>query len=397
MTNDIVKNISTVGEKCTGCGACSLSCRKGCITMCPNEEGFLYPHVNEDCNQCGLCSLKCPQLKERAEPDFIKIGYIGLTKDKAIYKAGASGGIFGTLARSFLLSENAFVCGAGYKDGKVRHLIVSDTNDVQLLQNSKYVQSDLENVYPRIKEIIVNGGKVLFCGLPCQVDGLYSFLGSRPATLFTIDLVCHGVPSPAFLDKDLQQYQSTNQIKNVVFRWKNPHYQRTKSSFFLVIHARKKKVVSSSFDAYFASFMRNESFRLSCYDCIYANLNRVGDITIGDCDSSSFYPRFYPDYSRSTIIINTDKGGALWQEKASLFFFQPLNLEREASCNHQLSHPVPKPQSRNDLYQDVATMTCEHLKKKYCKAYTWKHKVLFLLQQALPSHIVNHLLKYLHA
>ena len=316
----------------------------------------------------------------------------------AVYKNAASGGIFGTLANVFLSQKNAFVCGAGFIDGKVRHIIISDKNDVALLQNSKYVQSDLEDTYPRVKKIIAQGYKVLFCGTPCQVDGLYSFLGARPDTLYTIDLVCHGVPSPAFLEKKLQEYKSVGMIKNIAFRWKNPFYQRSKSAFFFSVSLDKgrKKVVSSSFDAYFSCFMRNESFRLSCYGCKYANLDRCGDITIGDCDSSSFYPCFYPEYSRSTIIINNGQGTKFWAEHASLFNFMPLDLAREASCNHQLSYPSKKPSCRSYLYKDVAMMSYAQLERKYCKAYTWKHKVLFFLQRTLPSHIVDQLIKTLH-
>lgn len=399
MVKETTKNISAVGEKCTGCGACSHICHKGCITMQSNEEGFLYPHVNEGCNDCGLCQMKCPQLKDTVKQDFHQIGYIGITKDRTVYKSAASGGVFGTLAKAFLSQKKAFACGACFTDGKVRHRIVSDAKDISLLQNSKYVQSDLEQVYPQIKDIIARGGRVLFCGTPCQVDGLYSFLGSRPASLFTIDLICHGVPSPAFLDLDLQKYESKENIENVVFRWKNPHYKHTKGSYFLSIHrkGRKvKKVFSSSFDTYFACFMRNESFRLSCYDCKYANLNRCGDITIGDCDSASYYPHFYPKLSRSTIIINNEHGQELWEENASLFHFLPLDLEREALRNHQLSFPAPKPQHRNEIYHDVATMSQEQLEKKYSKPFTWKHKVLFFLQKTLPNHVVSRLLKSLN-
>ena len=399
MTKEVAKNISIVGDKCTGCGACSLICRKGCITMRPNEEGFLYPHVNEDCNECGLCQKICPQLKGTAKQDFHQFGYIGITKDKTIYKTAASGGVFGTLAKAFLSQKNAFVCGASYTDGKVRHLVISDAKDISLLQNSKYVQSNLEQIYPHIKDIIARDGRVLFCGTPCQVDGLYSYLGNRPDALYTIDLICHGVPSPAFLEKDLQKYVPREDIGNVVFRWKNPRYTHTKGSYFLSIHrkdGKRERVVSSSFDTYFACFMRNESFRLSCYDCKYANLNRCGDITIGDCDSASYYPHFYPKLSRSTIIINNEHGQELWEENASLFHFLPLDLEREALRNHQLSFPAPKPQHRNEIYHDVATMSQEQLEKKYSKPFPWKHKVLFFLPKTLPNHVVSRLLKSLN-
>jgi len=399
MTNETTNNIIEVGDKCTGCGACAYSCHKGCIQMTPNTEGFLYPKVNDECNGCGLCRRKCPQLQKQQASGFKQIAYIGITKDKRIYKKAASGGIFGTLAKAFLQQgDKAYVCGASYHNGKVCHLIISSSEEVQLLQNSMYVQSDLKDRYPRIKELLKQGAHVLFCGTPCQVDGLYSYLGSRPENLFTLDLICHGVPSPAFLNKDLLKYAPFGEIKRIAFRWKQPQYQKSKSAFFLSIHNKEgqEKVISSSFDPYFASFMRNESFRLSCYSCKYANLNRCGDITIGDCDSASFYPQFHPSLSRSTIIINNAQGQEIWDANKYLFDTLPLDLEREASRNHQLSHPSQKQARRDQIYHDVASMTDEQLQQKYCKCYTWKHKILFFTQRMLPGKIINILTKSIH-
>ena len=46
---------------CCGCTACVNICPKNCITMAPDEEGFLYPEVNKDlCINCGLCEKVCP-------------------------------------------------------------------------------------------------------------------------------------------------------------------------------------------------------------------------------------------------------------------------------------------------------------------------------------------------
>ena len=38
------------------------------------------------------------------------------------------------------------------------------------------------------------GRKVLYSGTPCQIAGLYSYLGKDYAELTTVDLVCHGTP-----------------------------------------------------------------------------------------------------------------------------------------------------------------------------------------------------------
>ena len=45
-------------ERCTGCWACANGCPAGCISMEPDEEGFLYPKIDAAaCTDCGLCRL----------------------------------------------------------------------------------------------------------------------------------------------------------------------------------------------------------------------------------------------------------------------------------------------------------------------------------------------------
>ena len=48
-------------ERCTGCWACANGCPAGCISMEPDEEGFLYPKIDAAaCTDCGLCRRVCP-------------------------------------------------------------------------------------------------------------------------------------------------------------------------------------------------------------------------------------------------------------------------------------------------------------------------------------------------
>lgn len=48
---------------CCGCTACFNICPKKCISMQPDEEGFLYPVVDKKkCVNCGLCEKVCPIL-----------------------------------------------------------------------------------------------------------------------------------------------------------------------------------------------------------------------------------------------------------------------------------------------------------------------------------------------
>ena len=91
------------------------------------------------------------------------------------------------------------------------------------MQSSKYVQSDLQKCYSAVKQRIKEGKTILFTGTPCQVAGLYVYLeGTNIENIYTLDLICHGVPSPKFLKKYFQ-YQNTRMgepVKSYNFRFK---------------------------------------------------------------------------------------------------------------------------------------------------------------------------------
>lgn len=392
----MLKNISAVGLDCVGCGNCQLACPKHAISLKADWEGFLYPVVIvEKCINCGLCLDNCPQ--QQTALSFIDPkGYIAISTDKEIYKNAASGGIFGSIAKSFLEVENSYVCGAAFSDGVVKHIIIENKTDVSILQNSKYVQSYLGNVFVQIREILKNGSRVLFSGTPCQVKALCTFIGDSN-NLYTIDVVCHGVPSPAFLHKDLSYYKEQDTINAVLFRKKHRLY-KSKSSFFLTIKKNREKVTSVPYnhDPYFNMFMEGKTFRYSCYNCHYANLNRVGDITLGDCDSASEYPHFHADEATSLVLINSPKGHELFSTCGNSIEFSDLNIQKECSYNHQLMHPFKKPQERDMIYKFINELDMKQIRNKYAKPYTIKGCVYQILNMILPRKAVLMLLRLTH-
>ena len=174
-------------------------------------------------------------------------------------------------------------------------------------------------------------------------------------------------------------------LKDLRFRWKNPAHPKSNSGFFLYLKKScGSRLFSSNYDPYFASFMRGDSFRMSCYQCKYANLKRVGDITIGDFDSHNEYPNFHPGEGKSTVIINTSNGMSLWEQSKNLFDFIEIDLKKEAEVNHQLSHPFGKTVARDYIYIDLIKMSFNSFRKRYAKPSTRQQKFLFMLQTRLP-------------
>ena len=131
----MLKNIAKIGKDCCGCGNCFYICKKSAII----QRFVIY-----NCVDCGACLNVCPHTKEVQTIDNQQ-AYIVLTKDANIKKISASGGVFGTVAKSLVNERNAYVCAASFVKGAVRHIITQDYSDIKKCQGSKYVQSSLED------------------------------------------------------------------------------------------------------------------------------------------------------------------------------------------------------------------------------------------------------------
>ena len=185
-------------SKCTGCSACANICPKNCIEMIRDEEGFLYPQINFDiCGECGICEKICPVANfEYIKDDTDTIAYAVINKNNDIRKKSSSGGVFTLLAEQ-VLDNNGVVFGAAFdKNFLVKHISVENKEELDKLRGSKYLQSDVGDTYTIAKANLDNGRQVLYSGTPCQIAGLLSFLKKPYKNLITVDLICHGVPSP---------------------------------------------------------------------------------------------------------------------------------------------------------------------------------------------------------
>ena len=167
-------------SKCCGCWACENVCPVHCITMEMDEEGFRYPKVDLDvCINCHKCEKACPELKPEMDDSKPLANYVIQQKDKGILRNSTSGGFYSAVAE-YVIKQGGVVFGASFdKDMVLRHTHAETLEDCKQFRGSKYVQSEIQHTFTEMLQYLKEGRLVVFSGTPCQIAGLYGFLGNR--------------------------------------------------------------------------------------------------------------------------------------------------------------------------------------------------------------------------
>lgn len=165
-------------------------------------SGFKYPTVNVDkCVNCNLCEKVCPEINtvctdnSYAEP-IVKAAW---NLDNDIRVKSTSGGVFSAIAEKFISNGGYIVAAEFVENFRIQHTIISDKKDINKLRQTKYAQSELSDLFVKIKKLLYEDNYVMFVGTPCQVAGLKKFLLKDYEKLLTIDLVCRGVISQKYI------------------------------------------------------------------------------------------------------------------------------------------------------------------------------------------------------
>ena len=307
-------------ERCTGCGACANGCPRGAIHMLPDREGFLYPTVTDACIQCGHCSHICPVRKQR-EPRPEPAVFAAWNTDEAVRRASTAGGVFSTLA-DYILESGGVVFGAATDEQlHVRHIAVHSAEELPRLRGTKPVQSEIGDCYQKVRYYLDRGRRVLFSGTPCQVDGLYRYLGEHPENLLTCDVLCSGAASPGVWAHLLQTmaYIKQHEPLSVQFFGKLPGERERR--FHVAFQGGGVYDAPIGRSDFGRGLLRGLFLRPACHACPYVTADRPGDLTLGLFHG---LPKdFYPEEQKrgvSLLLVNSPKGAHV---------FDTLPLKRE--------------------------------------------------------------------
>lgn len=359
-----------IDEKCTGCMACVQICPVKALSVCRSEDGFDYPRLTGNCIGCGKCLSVCPKENAVKSNEAITV-YAGSDNRSSVIEKSASGGFFYAAAEAIInIGGVVFGCAWNSKN-EAEHIRVVKFDELAKLQGSKYVQSRIGNTFAEAKKDLENGLSVLFSGTPCQIAGLKGFLSVEYSNLFTLDLVCHGVPSQQFLDTYLAQVElnSGATVSEISFRDKQINGWALIGSIKFKNIKHRSIVIHPGNSFYYYYFDTGNIYRPSCYTCKYASPERVGDITIGDywgIEKEKDIQHKLPIINGvSMVMVNTTTGEDLISRIGTNMILYQTEKKLAFIENTQLTKPVSLEKKDLQLIEMANQGKADMLQKKY--------------------------------
>ena len=330
-----VKN-HTVCEKdmCSGCGACVSKCNKNAVHIDDSIDSYNAIIDSTKCVDCGLCRDVCPICNP---PELLAQNtcYQGWARNNEIRMNSSSGGVASAMIEGFV-KAGGYACACVFCDGRFIFRCSNNPDSYIEYRGSKYVKSNPVSAFKDVLNYLNTGNRVLFIGLPCQVAAMKNYIPLKlHEGLFTIDLICHGAPSPKCLEFYLNERKLTlRELNTISFRIKHN---------FSIITAQSNKRYSRVADSYTISFLQGLNYTNNCYHCLFATIDRCSDVTLGDSWGSQLSSA-EKEMGVSLILAQTKKG----QELISMsdLVLLPVNMEIVLKNNQQLTRASLEPRGR---------------------------------------------------
>lgn len=356
-------------KRCTICQVCINICPKNCITLDSFKDGFNYPVIDKNiCIDCKACEKTCPVLNPLNSRKSLKQCYAGMNTNEEERVKSSSGGVFSTLAK-YIMNNNGVVCGAAFdKEFQVNHILIENENELIKLRGSKYIQSNTKDVFNKVKKQLTTGKTVLFSGCPCQVGGLKKYLGKEYENLYTIDFICHGIPSQNIFNKYLEILEKKYKSKVVQFFFRDKSKGWHTSSIKAKFENGKEYTKFITDDMYMRGYFGNIYLKSACYNCEFRNFKSESDITLGDFWGAEVEEKEIDDNKGlCAVVVNTSKGVILKNNINDSNIFKAVDYNKIVKYNKALEISFKYSTKRNDFLKLVRTEDYNNIFKKLCK------------------------------
>ena len=357
---------------CCGCNACGDACTHKAITFQTDIEGFWYPVVDkEKCVDCGLCEKVCPMLSPASgveRYDEAKV-FAAYSKDEDIRIDSTSGGLYSMLANK-IYEEGGYVGGAIYNhDHTVSQIVDDDPSLLPEIRSSKYLQSNASGVYKKIRKLLIEGKKVLFCGCPCQIHALYKMLGNKDYdNLITCDYICRGVNSPKVFLKYINMLEREYGARACKIKFKAKKWGWHNFSLRVNFENGKEYCKDRYHDLFFIGYLQYGNFaRPSCYKCKFKGFPQKSDITLADFwGIENIDKSMDQDKGTSLVMINSDKGMHLFDSIKDKIVWKGFTIADARQGNPALDGSLKASSpDREQFFRDIDKYPFEVVAKKH--------------------------------
>lgn len=338
-------------SSCSGCETCRNICPVHAIEMRLDSEGFTYPSMNPKlCIGCGACARVCPITNGQRLKKNCKGFYAAKAYDDGLRYTSSSGGVFPVLAK-YVFDKNGVVFGAAMEErGVVRHIAIENPSDIQKIQGTKYVQSEIGDTYKQIKKLLKQGTFVMFVGTPCQCEGLKLYLGKEYENLLIADLICFGLPSRGIWTNYVKYLEGKFGGKMTSYSFRDKRNKDSGHTVACNINGNEH-TWKLSYDVYCDLYLDKNIIRPSCYECKYCTEMRSSDITLGDFwGIENVYPELDDKMGTSLVITHTEKGEKIIDASHDSMEFYACN--KQQVLQPRLQSPTPKKKHRK-LYISI--------------------------------------------
>lgn len=305
---------------------------------------------------------------------FRQTAFAVKSKDDHIRSRCTSGGVFLEIAQATIDSGGVVYGSAFDCDLVARHIRCETMEEAERCVGSKYSQSDMGTSIDDVIMDLKNGKHVLFTGTPCQVAGLCKVVPTEMADgLLTVDLVCHGTPSPALFQQHLGNIERTRgkSVAGYVHRPKNKgwgeHLEIVKYGDGEIEQGTRLSGVWKEV------FYSEAALRPSCYSCPWSIDKRPGDITIGDYwGIERELPEFRDSLGVSLVVTNTQKGLTAIEDLDLEVI--STSLDTATKGNPNLVMPTSLSSRRGDMWNGfIKNGFYKTIKDQKLLAPLWKH------------------------
>lgn len=379
---------------CNGCNTCTVSCPiDKCITMNMDNEGFFYPKVDtQTCINCDKCEKVCPYVPElimkKEEPIRYEkpLVYASYSKNHEVRFDSTSGGIFSELAFK-MFDQDGYVGGAVYnEDNSVSHILTNDRNKLDEIRSSKYIFSLTDKLFPEVKKQLKSGNKVLVCGAPCQISGLYTFLKKDYENLITCDFICKSVNSTKVFQKYIEWLESKYQSKVKKIKAKDKTTGWHKFGMKVDFENGKSYISDRYNDPFFVGYLQTELFTMeACFTCKFRGFPRPADITLADFwGIENIDKSMDQDLGTSLILINSDKGKVYYESLGESIVSKEFTLKDAEFGNPAIYKDtlnIVNKEQRESFYKDLEEYSFDIIASKYFPMPTLKNKILNKLKR----------------